>query len=65
MESIFFVIALFGVLAVMHWAATNDAAGNRNPTKGVFAMRDFVAEAKEEASVPPQERLRRRSKPLS
>ncbi len=44
MESIFFVLSLVGVLAVMHWAATNDKAGNRGPTKGWFAMRDFVAE---------------------
>ena len=62
MESIFFVIALFGVLGVMHWAATNDAAGNNGPTKGFFAMRDFVAEAKEAAATPPQEKLRRRPK---
>ncbi|HLI20742.1 MAG TPA: hypothetical protein VKV32_06480 [Stellaceae bacterium] len=64
MESIFFVIALIGVLGVMNWAAVNDKAGNRGPTKGFFAMRDFVAEAQEAAATPPQEKLRRRSKRL-
>lgn len=62
MESIFFVIALFGVLGVMHWAATNDSAGNRGPTKGFFAMRDFVAEAKEAETASPQSKLPRRPK---
>jgi hypothetical protein len=50
MESVFFIMSLIGVLAIMYWAATNDAAGNRGPTKGFFAMRDFVAEAEEAAS---------------
>lgn len=61
MESIFFVIALIGVLGVMHWAATNDAAGNRGPTKGFFAMRDFAAETEEVAMAPagPKSRKRR------
>jgi hypothetical protein len=45
MEAVFFVISVIGVLAVMHWSLTNDSAGNRGPTKGLFAMRDFVAEA--------------------
>lgn len=52
MESIFFVVSLVGVLGVMYWAATNDAAGNRGPTKGWFAMRDFAAEGKEPAAAP-------------
>jgi hypothetical protein len=64
MESIFFVIALFGVLGVMHWAATNDAAGNRGTTKGFFAMRDFVAEAKEAEAAQPPSKLPRRPKYL-
>ncbi|HEY1505987.1 MAG TPA: hypothetical protein VGF92_16905 [Stellaceae bacterium] len=50
MESIFFGFSLIGVLGVMYWAATNDAAGNRGPTKGWFAMRDFAAEAAEAAA---------------
>jgi hypothetical protein len=61
-DSIFFVIALFGVLGVMHWAATNDAAGNRGPTKGFFAMRDFVAEEHEAAAAPPEAKLPKRPK---
>jgi hypothetical protein len=51
-ESIFFVISLVGILGVMYWAATNDGAGNRGPTKGWFAMRDFAADSKETAAVP-------------
>jgi hypothetical protein len=64
MESIFFVIALLGVLGVMHWAATNDSAGNRGPTKGFFAMRDFVAEAEEAAAATPETKLAKRRKLL-
>ena len=45
MDAVFFVFAVIGVLGVMHWALTNDAAGNTGKTKGIFAMRDFVAEA--------------------
>lgn len=60
MESIFFVIALIGVLGVMHWAATNDAAGNRGLTKGFFAMRDFAAEAEEAAAAPVAAKPRKR-----
>lgn len=52
MESIFFILSLIGVLGVMYWAATNDAAGNRGPTKGWFAMRDFAAEGEETAAAP-------------
>jgi hypothetical protein len=61
MEAIFFICALAGVLGIMHWAVTNDAAGNRGPTKGFFAMRDFVAEAKdaEEGDKSGQFRKRR------
>jgi hypothetical protein len=59
-ESIFFVISLVGILGVMYWAATNDSAGNRGPTKGWFAMRDFAAEEPETAAAPapvkPQKR---------
>ena len=62
MESIFFVIALMGVLGVMHWAATNDSAGNRGPTKGFFAMRDFVAEEQEAKTAPPEAKLSKRPK---
>lgn len=39
MEGIFFLLAVVGVLLVIHWAVTNDAAGNRRPTKGLFALR--------------------------
>ncbi len=39
MEAIFFLFAVIGVLLVIHWAVTNDAAGNRRPTKGLFALR--------------------------
>lgn len=60
MESIFFVIALIGVLGVMHWAATNDSAGNRGATKGFFAMRDFAAEAEEAGVTPVPAKLRKR-----
>ena len=60
MESIFFVVSLVGILGVMYWAATNDAAGNRGPTKGWFAMRDFAADSEEKVPVPapakPQKR---------
>lgn len=52
MESIFFTLSLIGILGVMYWAATNDAAGNRGPTKGWFAMRDFAAEGEEAAAKP-------------
>ena len=52
MESIFFILSLVGVLGVMYWAATNDAAGNRGPTKGWFAMRDFAADSKEANTTP-------------
>ncbi len=45
MDAVFFVFAVVGVLAVMHWALINEASGNRGPTKGIFAMRDFAAEA--------------------
>ena len=54
MESIFFVLSLVGVLAVMYWAATNDKAGNRGPTKGWFAMRDFAAEDQAPAAAAAQ-----------
>ena len=50
MEAIFFALSLIGILGVLYWAATNDAAGNRGPTKGWFAMRDFAAEAEETAA---------------
>ncbi|HVA13660.1 MAG TPA: hypothetical protein VNF99_10445 [Stellaceae bacterium] len=60
MEAVFFVFSLIGVLAVMHWAATNDQAGNRGATKGFFAMRDFVAEAEEATASPPESKLRKR-----
>lgn len=39
MEGLFFLVAVVGVLMVIHWAVTNDAAGNRGPTKGFFALR--------------------------
>jgi hypothetical protein len=51
-ESIFFVLSLIGILGVMYWAATNDAAGNRGPTKGWFAMRDFAAEGEQATAAP-------------
>ncbi|HXE26914.1 MAG TPA: hypothetical protein VN656_00300 [Stellaceae bacterium] len=60
MESIFFVLSLIGILGVMYWAATNDAAGNRGPTKGWFAMRDFAAEGEETAGAPTQAKLKKR-----
>lgn len=60
MESIFFVVSLVGVLGVMYWAATNDAAGNRGPTKGWFAMRDFAAAEDEPAAVPAPPKLQKR-----
>ncbi len=61
MEAIFFICALAGVLGIMHWAVTNDAAGNQGPTKGFFAMRDFVAEEKAAAEEnKPGQILRRR-----
>jgi hypothetical protein len=59
-ESIFFVLSLIGVLGVMYWAATNDSAGNRGPTKGWFAMRDFAAEAEETAAMPAGPKARKR-----
>ena len=61
MESVFFVLSLIGILGVMYWAATNDAAGNRGPTKGWFAMRDFAADGEEATAAPgpvkPKKRL--------
>jgi hypothetical protein len=60
MEAVFFAFSLVGVLAVMHWAATNDKAGNRGVTKGFFAMRDFAAEAAEEKANPSESRFRKR-----
>jgi hypothetical protein len=39
-ETLFFFFSLFGVMAVIHWAATNDKAGNRGATTGLFAMRE-------------------------
>jgi len=60
MEAVFFVFSLVGVLAVMHWAATNDKAGNRGVTKGFFAMRDFAAEEAEDAAHPPESQFRKR-----
>ena len=60
MEAVFFAFSLIGVLAVMHWAATNDKAGNRGPTKGFFAMRDFAAEAQPEAVPQPAAKPRTR-----
>lgn len=39
MEGIFFLVAVVGVLTVIHWMVTNDAAGNHGPTKGFFALR--------------------------
>jgi hypothetical protein len=54
MESVFFILSLIGVLAIMYWAATNDAAGNRGATKGFFAMRDFAAEEAEAAAAPAE-----------
>jgi hypothetical protein len=59
-ESIFFVLSLIGVLGVMYWAATNDKAGNRGPTKGWFAMRDFAAEDEETANAPAGPKPRKR-----
>jgi hypothetical protein len=61
MESVFFTLSLIGILGVMYWAATNDSAGNRGPTKGWFAMRDFAAEGEETAATaapvkPPKRR---------
>jgi hypothetical protein len=60
MESIFFVVSLVGVLGVMYWAATNDSAGNRGPTKGWFAMRDFAADSEETAAKPAPAKLGKR-----
>jgi hypothetical protein len=60
MEAVFFAFSLVGVLAVMHWAATNDKAGNRGVTKGLFAMRDFAAEAAEEKTHPSESQFRKR-----
>ena len=59
MESIFFVLSLIGILGVMHWAATNDKAGNRGPTKGWFAMRDFAAEDPAAASATAETKPRK------
>jgi hypothetical protein len=60
MEAVFFAFSLIGVLGVMHWAATNDKAGNRGPTKGFFAMRDFAAETAEEVAHPAESKFRKR-----
>jgi hypothetical protein len=59
-ESIFFVLSLIGILGVMYWAATNDAAGNRGPTKGWFAMRDFAAEGEEATAAPAPAKPKKR-----
>jgi hypothetical protein len=38
-ETLFLLVTVVGVLLVMYWALTNDAAGNIKPTKGLFALR--------------------------
>lgn len=38
-ETLFLLVTVVAVLLVMHWALTNDAAGNTRPTKGLFALR--------------------------
>lgn len=38
-ETLFLLVTVVGVLLVMHWALTNDAAGNTRPTRGLFALR--------------------------
>ncbi|MGH6968655.1 MAG: hypothetical protein ACREEL_04395 [Stellaceae bacterium] len=40
MEAIFFLIALAGIVMVIHWSAVNDRAGNNGVTTGFFAMRE-------------------------
>jgi len=61
MEGLFFVASLIGVIAILHWAVANDAAGNRGATKGLFAMRDFGGEAEAAAAKrrPPTLKKRR------
>lgn len=58
LEGLFFLMGLFAVVAILHWQATNDTAGNRGATKGFFAMRDFVAES--EAAAPEETPLARK-----
>jgi len=40
MDTVFFFFSLAGVLMVVHWLVTNDRAGNRGKTTGIFAMRE-------------------------
>ncbi|HZL60623.1 MAG TPA: hypothetical protein VFC38_13105 [Stellaceae bacterium] len=47
MDTVFFFFSLAGVLMVVHWLVTNDRAGNRGKTSGIFAMREPEDIAKE------------------
>lgn len=40
MDAGFFVIALIGIIMVIHWSVVNDRAGNNGVTTGFFAMRE-------------------------
>jgi len=40
MEAVFFIIALAGIVMVIHWSVVNDRAGNNGVTTGFFAMRE-------------------------
>ncbi len=40
MEAIFLFATLAGVIWVVWWMIVNDNAGNRGPTRGLFALRD-------------------------
>jgi hypothetical protein len=64
MDAIFFFFSLAGVLMVVHWLVTNDKAGTRGKTHGIFAMRepeDIAAEA--EAAAKGRFSARRAVKP--
>ena len=66
MDTVFFFFSLAGVLAVVHWLVTNDKAGNRGKTRGIFAMRepaDLAAEAEAAARGTFAARLAARSAP--
>ncbi len=66
MDAVFFFFSLIGVLAVVHWLVTNDKAGNRGKTRGIFAMRepaDIAAEAEAAARGTFAARLAARSAP--
>jgi len=40
MDGLFFLLSIVAIGVIMHWSIINDRAGPREPTKGLFAMRE-------------------------